>query len=103
VRSHNRVEKSFQSTYLDKSVEEVISHLVKLRGELHHHTSRRSGIWHPTDHVRFGADALFLQQLCFAVAFAIAGDAWFEERTIREYQAQASASTSQNELQIYRK
>src|SRR5690606_19347035 len=41
VRGHDRIEQSFRETYLGKTPEEVIAYLVRLRGELHHHTSRK--------------------------------------------------------------
>jgi hypothetical protein len=103
IRGHSRIEQSFGSTYVGKTTEEVIKYLVKLRGELHHHTSRRSGIWHPADHVRFGADAYFLQQLCLGVSFAIASPTLFDESIAQEYQAQAHASASSGLLKVHDK
>lgn len=102
VRGHGRIEESFRRTYLDKTPEEIIPHLVELRGELHHHTSRKSGIWHPADHIRFGADAFFLQQLCIGIAFAIASPALFDAATIRTYEAQARASAASGALKVHR-
>lgn len=103
VRGHGRIDKYFQQIYLGKTPEEVIPYLVALRGELHHHTSRKSGIWHPADHIRFGADAFFLQQLCLGIAFAIASPALFDAATIRTYKAQAHASAASGTLKVHRK
>lgn len=103
VRRHGRIENAFRQTYLGKSSEEIIPYLVGLRGELHHHSARRSGNWHPADHIRFGADALFLQQLCLDIAFAIADPTLFAVDTERSYQAQAHAGASTGELKVHRK
>lgn len=103
VRGHGRIESAFRQNYLGKSTEEIIPYLVRLRGELHHHSARKSGIWHPADHIRFGADAFFLQQLCFGIAFAIADPTLFASDAERTYQSQAHASASTGELKVYRK
>lgn len=102
VRGHSRIQETFGRTYAGKTSDEIIKYLVQLRGNLHHHTSRKSGVWHPTDHVRFGADAYFLQQLCFDIAFAIAGPTLFDEEAARDYQAQAQASASSGLLKVHR-
>ena len=103
VRGHSRIESAFRQTYLGKSSEQIIPYLVKLRGELHHHSARRSGIWHPTDQIRFGADAFFLQQLCFGIAFAIANPTLFGIDAERSYQTQAHSNASAGALKVYRK
>lgn len=68
VRHHNRIQQDFEAKYANKAASEIISYLINLRGELHHHSSRKRGTWHPTEHIRFGADAFFLQQLCMGIA-----------------------------------
>lgn len=103
VRHHDRIRQSFDQVYRDRSSTEIISHLVKLRGELHHHTSRKSGVWNPTDHTRFGADAYFLQQLCFGIAFAISSPTVFEESTERVYRAQEHESALSKTLVVHRR
>jgi hypothetical protein len=103
VLGHRRIEENFRRIYACKTSTEIIKYLVQLRGNLHHHTSRKSGIWHPADHVRFGADAYFLQQLCLDIAFAIASPTLFNEETVRDYQAQAHASASSGALKVHRK
>lgn len=103
VERNSRMAESFRTNYLNRSSTEIIKYLVKLRGELHHHTSRRSGIWHPADHIRFGADALFLQQLCLDVAFAIASPTVFDNEIARAYQAQAHSAATSGELKVHRK
>jgi len=103
VRGHDRIEQTFRQTYAGKAPKEVISHLVRLRGELHHHTSRKSGIWHPMDHVRFGADAYFLQQLCLGIAFSIINPTLFDEEAIKSFQAQEVMHAKAGTLKVHRK
>lgn len=103
VRGHGRIESDFRQNYLGKSSEEIIPYLVRLRGELHHHSARKSGVWHPADHIRFGADAFFLQQLCLGIAFAIASPTLFAAAAERSYQSQVHANTSTGTIKVYRK
>jgi hypothetical protein len=92
VRRDSRIEQRFTLAYEGKSPEAVIPYIVNLRGELHHHSARKSGIWHPTDHIRFGADAYFLEYLCLGIAFAITHEALFGESTVQAYQEQARSN-----------
>lgn len=59
---------SFLKKYKGMSVENIIEHIVKLRGFLHHHTAKRKDIWHPDDHKRFGSEALLLRSIACSVA-----------------------------------
>jgi len=70
-----------------KTPQEIIHHLVSLRGFLHHHSQKRKDIWHPDDHFRFGAEAIFLQHLCHAIAFGLASPYLYREPVMQEYQA----------------
>jgi hypothetical protein len=103
VRSNGRIEHDFERTYARKPPESVISHVVRLRGELHHHTSRKSGIWHPMDHIRFGADAYFLQQLCLGIAFLIINPTLFGDDAEGAFQAQEFEHAKAGTLKIHRK
>ncbi len=47
---------------------ELITQLVDTRGNLHHHTLRRPGIWHPEKPERFEAEALILQSIAHSIA-----------------------------------
>ncbi len=103
VRTHGRIEATFRQTYSNKSANEVISHLVQLRGELHHHTSRKSGTWHPMDHLRFGADAYFLQQLCMGIAFWIVNPTLFGPEAVSAFHAQEFEHTKAGTFKVHRK
>jgi hypothetical protein len=98
-----RIEQSFNDLYVNKSPAEIISHLVRLRGELHHHTSRKSGIWHPMDHIRFGADAYFLQQLCFGIAFLIIDPILFGAEAIENFRLQEFEHINAGTFKVHRK
>ena len=102
IRRDSRIDQRFREAYEGKTPEELIPYIVALRGELHHHSARKSGIWHPTDHLRFGADAYFLEYLCLGIAFAITHDTLFDENTVRTYQEQASTSAATGTLKRHR-
>lgn len=103
VKGHIQIETDFKRVYATQPSEEIIKYLVRLRGELHHHTSRKNGIWHPADHVRFGSDAYFLQQLCFGICFTIATPTLFDDVLTHEYQAQAHAYAKAGSLKVHTK
>lgn len=87
---HGSIKAAFDRDYRTRSPAEITAHLVNLRGSLHHHTSRRHGIWHPTDHTRFGADAYFLQHLCMEIGFSIANPILFSEEFRQAYLIQVA-------------
>lgn len=90
VSGDARIRSAYERDYAGKCPAEITRHMVGLRGFLHHHTSSKPGIWHPDEHVRYGADAYFLQQLCLAIGFAISEPIWFAEEYVSTYMAQVS-------------
>jgi hypothetical protein len=96
VASDTRISAAFGRDYLNKSPAAITKHLVELRGFLHHHTSSRPGIWHPDDHVRFGADAQFLQMLCMKIGYRISDSVWFNDEHVFEYQKQVVQAEKDN-------
>ena len=97
VSGDNRIAEAFRRDYFSRSPVEIVKHIVKLRGFLHHHTKGKKGIWHPDDHVRYGADAFFLQQLCFNIGFRLIDPILFAPEHVHQYQALAKAyATSVN-------
>jgi len=86
-----RVKQAFLRDYFDKSPREITKHLVQLRGFLHHHSKDKKGIWHPNDHLRYGADAFFLQQLCYTIGFNLIDPVLFAPEHVRQYQELARA------------
>jgi hypothetical protein len=61
----HRLDGEFERTYGSLSVEQATHRLVELRGELHHHTAKREGAWHPDEQKRYAVDALFLQSVAY--------------------------------------
>jgi hypothetical protein len=81
-----RVRLAFERGYAGLSVEQAIAKMVELRGYLHHHTSKRRGIWSPEDQFRYEMDALFFQSVTYNVVLAIAEPYLYDESVIRSYE-----------------
>jgi len=81
-----RIRGSFEQTYGKMSVESAIENMIELRGYLHHHTSKRRGIWNPEDQHKYEIDALFLQRVTYNVIFAIAEPYLYSPDVIRVYE-----------------
>lgn len=87
IQREQKLRSRFQKEYANKSVEKVISEIVELRGFLHHHTAKRKDIWHPEKHKDYEMEAIFLQELCFRIAFKAYEEVVFNEDTVSKYQA----------------
>lgn len=61
--------------YAQKDPMDIFDHLVKVRGELHHHTAQRRGIWHPGEQAAYRADAMFLGRTAHRVCLDLLTDA----------------------------
>lgn len=85
LRRDRRIWDAYVRDHDGRSVPDFIRYLVNLRGFLHHHSKERPGIWHPEEHVRFGADALLLQQVGFEVASAISEAHVHSQTVVSEY------------------
>ena len=59
---------SFMKQYGGMSVDDIIEHIVDLRGFLHHHTPKRKNAWHPEEHKRYESAANLLGAIAFSVA-----------------------------------
>jgi hypothetical protein len=70
----SRLNASQRDKLLGMTDEQLLHHLVDLRGDLHHHALGRPGIWHPDKADRFNEEAILLQQIvhCIAMANAMA-------------------------------
>jgi hypothetical protein len=75
----------FEKKYSNKSAAAVIDALVETRGFLHHHNSKRPGIWHPEEHSRFELDSLVIEAIAFRVVFTLAKPFMFSDRTVDGY------------------
>jgi hypothetical protein len=58
---------------------ELIKHLVKIRGDLHHHAHRRPGSWHPDKSRAVEAEAEILHTLVHAIAFQRCNETMFAD------------------------
>ena len=74
-----------EDVYKNSSAENVVAHLVGLRGLLHHHTQRHQDRWHPDKHDDFLADALFLQFVCSKISLGLFSETVFSEETNEIY------------------
>ncbi|MFX1492065.1 MAG: hypothetical protein ACFFBU_07375 [Promethearchaeota archaeon] len=77
----------YRNAYLNKRPEKIIGHIVDLRGFLHHHSLGRKDIWHPEKQDEYQVDALFLQNLCFKIAFTLSEPLIFKKETIEKYKS----------------
>lgn len=50
------------------SDEELIDHLVDMRGHLHHHAKARKGVWHPDKQRLYRSESLVLSAICHNMA-----------------------------------
>ncbi len=87
ILSNPKLKQEYESKYKDKSPENIIDQIIELRGFLHHHTSKRKGIWHPENQDKYKLDALFIQLISYNVAFRLSEACVFDEEVIRTYQS----------------
>jgi len=66
LSAHEREEPRLKQL-LNMSDAELISHLVDLRGTLHHHALRREGIWHPDKPEEFRGEVIILQHVVHGI------------------------------------
>jgi hypothetical protein len=85
VKHDERIRTAYQADYFGKSVQQITKRLISLRGFIHHHSCTNKEIWHPDDHIRFGADSYFLQYLCYHVGFELGGSKIFSEDHVATY------------------
>jgi len=81
IKSNRNLLSVFREKYLNKSKDEMIEHIVDLRGFLHHHTLKKKDIWHPAKQREFKVDALTLSNICFDIVSKRAiGNLFSQER-----------------------
>lgn len=62
------IAKNFDEHYKGKHPEEVVERFVTIRGFLHHHNPKRTGMWHPERQEEHEVDSLIMQGVCFSLA-----------------------------------
>ncbi|NOX65054.1 MAG: hypothetical protein GXO85_04460 [Chlorobi bacterium] len=88
ILSNPKLKQEYENKYKNKSPENIIDQIIELRGFLHHHTSKRKGIWHPENQDKYKLDALFIQLISFNVAFRLSEICVFDEEVTRTYEKQ---------------
>jgi len=63
LSSSRELRRRFAALYAGKDVDQIIDHILELRGELHHHSSGGKTRWSPDDPEEFEVQALFLQRV----------------------------------------
>jgi hypothetical protein len=58
----------FMEKYGQMSIDDIIDHIVDLRGFLHHHTPNRKDAWHPEEHKRYEIECNLFGAIAFCVA-----------------------------------
>ena len=66
-------------------LEGYINKIVKLRGFLHHHNTKRKNGWDPGKQIAYKLEAFMLQSICINVGMEILDKSVFSERIINEY------------------
>lgn len=76
---------AFLKKYKAMSTEDIIEHIVGLRGFLHHHTAKRKDIWHPEDHQKYELEAHLLQAISFHIAIKMSLYYIYKKHVMEEY------------------
>lgn len=74
--------------YGDRNFDKFMLRFIKLRGFLHHHSSKNTNAWHPERHIDYELDAFALSALANSVAINKIWDYCGTERVVAEYNRQ---------------
>lgn len=85
ILSNPNLLNKFKDKYHGKSKEEVVKHLVDLRGFLHHYNAKRKDMWHPGMQMDFKVDALILLQICHHILSSATLSVLFQKKNIQEF------------------
>jgi len=90
----------FNRVYQPLGREKLVEKIVQLRGFLHHHTSKRRGIWKPEWQQAYELDALVFQAIAFNVVFGILRRHLWTAEVVDSFQAdfRRSKAAGQNEI-----
>lgn len=88
VTWENDIRNAFVDKFSRMTVDQYLEHVVDLRGFLHHHTQKRSGIWHPEDQNRYKVDAVVLESVVFNALFHMAWPYLDDPEVVSQYKAQ---------------
>lgn len=76
---------SYMEKFANKSQHEVIEYIVETRGFLHHHTNRRSGMWHPAKQREYHVDAIIFTNICSQIMMKKTIDLIFDQDNFAEF------------------
>jgi hypothetical protein len=76
----------FMKKYGGMSVDDIIEHIVDLRGFLHHHTPKRKNAWHPEEHQRYESEANLIAAIAFSVAMRRVLGYLYRQEVIHAYE-----------------
>jgi len=85
IQSHPDLLAEFTQNFLKKTNEQIVEHLIDVRGFLHHHTLSRKGIWHPAMQRKYEVDAVVLLSLCHHILSTKVIGVLFKENRMKEF------------------
>jgi hypothetical protein len=88
------------SRLLALTPKQLVEHLVDLRGELHHHSLRKPGVWHPDKAHLFQEEALLLMQIVHHIAMAHSHNVIFDSQRNSDLMKSARAAGMLTSLQV---
>lgn len=86
-------ERQYFSRHYSQSEEEAASHVIGVRGFLHHQSGSRPENWDPSSQVTYRVDAHFLEWVCLIALQQVGTPILFEEDEVQRFQ-QTMVSTS---------
>ena len=75
----------FQSRYLKSDMKKIITHIVDLRGFLHHQSIKRKSNWNPSKNIEFRVDAEFLGTTCLLAMSEIIFKTMFKKSEVDRF------------------
>lgn len=93
VNDRSDLRQRINDKYVGATPEAVLASLVETRGFLHHHSSKRPGIWRPDNQEQFEIDAVILEELSFKVLWALTSPLIFSDEAVRRYLAARPSAT----------
>jgi len=73
----------FRSRYLKSDMKKIVTHIVDLRGFLHHQSIKRKSNWNPNNNTEFRVDAEFLGTVCLLAMSEIIFKTIFKKKRSR--------------------
>ncbi len=81
VLARPKVRDAVVNRFFHLSPEDIVDQIVDLRGFLHHHASKRKGVWHPERQSEYAPEAALMQGIAYNVAFELTAQHVFGRET----------------------